>query len=159
MNSQELPLRDIHLPDPISWWPPAPGWWLLALGVLAVAIIVFTRLRRPKPGRSVKADSRLRLESLVREYDQHRDAQRLLGDLSSLLRRVSLSFYDRTQIASLTGEAWLAQLDRALGGDDFSRGAGRALAAGPYRPNPQVDSAGLLALCRRWIDALPEPAP
>lgn len=29
-------LRDIHLPADISWWPLAPGWWVLiiALGLL-----------------------------------------------------------------------------------------------------------------------------
>ena len=34
MNQPEL--RDIHLPDPLSWWPPAIGWWLLVIGSLAL---------------------------------------------------------------------------------------------------------------------------
>ena len=45
MNPQDplAQLRDIHLPEPVSWWPPAPGWWLLAVLVLIalVAISVF----------------------------------------------------------------------------------------------------------------------
>ena len=28
---QLAPLID---PEPISWWPPAPGWWLLGLALL-----------------------------------------------------------------------------------------------------------------------------
>ena len=39
IDVSQLPLRDIHLPGPIGWWPPAPGWWLVAALVLvAVAL-------------------------------------------------------------------------------------------------------------------------
>ncbi len=27
MEPSELPLRDLHLPDAVGWWPLAPGWW------------------------------------------------------------------------------------------------------------------------------------
>ena len=43
--ASNLQLRDIHLPDAVSWWPPAPGWWLL-LGGLLLALL-FIRVIRP----------------------------------------------------------------------------------------------------------------
>ena len=32
-------LRDIHLPEPVSWWPPALGWWLVAMTVMTLLIV------------------------------------------------------------------------------------------------------------------------
>ena len=34
----ELQLRDIHLPESSLWWPPAPGWWILALLLIAFCV-------------------------------------------------------------------------------------------------------------------------
>ncbi len=36
-----LELRDIHLPEAISWWPPAPGWWFLLGSIVFIVIAVF----------------------------------------------------------------------------------------------------------------------
>ena len=37
MDSEELlaQLADIHLPLAVSYWPPAIGWWVLVLVLLA----------------------------------------------------------------------------------------------------------------------------
>ena len=84
----DLPLRDIHLPEPVSWWPPAPGWWLLAglLILLAVgALLVWRWYRRGRLGRS----ARRALERVFVDYRHHGEPQRLLRELSVLLRRIA----------------------------------------------------------------------
>ena len=39
MDPQDIPLRDIHMPNLISWWPLASGWWVL-LGVVVATVTI-----------------------------------------------------------------------------------------------------------------------
>jgi hypothetical protein len=143
-------LRDIHLPAAVSWWPPAPGWWgVLALVLIAAGLVFVLYARRRRNRWRAKA-----LAELARLRDANPES--LLRDLSVLLRRVAISRFPRHDVAALTGEAWLAFLDRTLGdAKGFQSGAGRVLLSGPYAGNAEVDTASLLALCERWIKRLP----
>ena len=142
----ELQLRDIHLPPEPSWWPPAPGWWLLAL-VVAIAMFFAGRYL----WRSWR--QRQRRRALNAEFDAVlalADAQTRLAGISQLLRRAAR----QTDPASttLSGEAWLVFLDRALGESQpaFSHGPGRTLLDGPYRRDPDIASMqALVAPARR----------
>ncbi|MEC7549612.1 MAG: DUF4381 domain-containing protein, partial [Pseudomonadota bacterium] len=46
MDSEELlaQLADIHLPAEISFWPPAFGWWILALLLLVAGSFATRKL-------------------------------------------------------------------------------------------------------------------
>lgn len=153
----ELPLRDIHLPAPVPWWPPAPGWWVLAslLALLAVtAFLLYRRYREQAPRRAARRS----VEQVFNAYAKQGDARAFLAELSLILRRTALSRFPREEVAGLTGEAWLAFLDRGLEpkatGGGFSSGAGRVLASGPYAPEPSVDADALRALCDAWVRGL-----
>ncbi len=153
-----LQLRDIHLPDPVSWWPPAPGWWAL----LTLSILLFFSIRaflRMKKARRVRVAALKELELLSTGFTQVPDAHHLVKALSVLLRRICLSYYPRFDVAGLTGEAWLAFLDKHLKGEQaharFSKGLGRTLITAPYQAEAEIDGKGLLSLCRDWITALP----
>lgn len=144
-----LPLRDIHLPDPVGWWPPAPGWWLLTALILLL-VGGFLGLRRRYRHRRYR---RLALRELER-LEQLPPAE-LAAGLSRLLRRAALCHFPRGECAGLSGEAWLAFLDRPFADNPFSEGAGRCLLEAPYRPATEIDSRALIELARRWIKQLP----
>jgi hypothetical protein len=149
----ELPLRDIHLPDPVSWWPPAPGWWMLLALLVAIALLsgfLHHRYRR----NALQRAAQQALHKIGEDYRQSGDALLLAQQLSMLLRRVSLSCYPRQQVAGLTGRAWLSLLDRTLPGDEFQQGAGRVLIDAPYSLDSRVDGPALLQLCERWLRQL-----
>lgn len=98
-SSIPLPgLRDIHPPDPISWWPPAPGWWLVAtilILIWAVTLRFFLCWIRKK---KLYRAALLELNILEAGYKAHKDAHYLAAEISSLLRRVCLSpSFPRTQ--------------------------------------------------------------
>ena len=151
---EELPLRDIHLPDPVSWWPPAPGWWGLLILCLLLVIAFWALWNAWRRGR-LKRGSLALLQQLAEQFQRNHDEQQLIAQLSVLLRRVALSTYPRRRVAALTGEEWLLFLDNSLtanGADKaFSGGIGRALIEAPYNPDCQVDGDAIIGLVRRWI--------
>ncbi len=152
-----LPLRDIHLPEAISWWPPAPGWWLLLAIMLTGALLVWW-WRAHQAAVRVRVVALNEWQRLLVEFQQQQDASRLVRELSILLRRVCLSYYPRTTVAGLTGEAWLRYLDSALPlpqTNPFSEGVGRLLLDAPYQQQTKGDVLALHALCGEWLRALP----
>ncbi|MEN8261656.1 MAG: DUF4381 domain-containing protein [Pseudomonadota bacterium] len=76
--------------------------------------------------------------------------------LSVLMRRIAVSTYPRTEVAGLTGAAWLDFLDGSTPHKPFAQGAGRLLADAPYRSQLDEDLGELFALCEDWIRRLPE---
>lgn len=159
VDPTNLPLRDIHLPAPVSWWPPAPGWWaLLVLVVLVLAALGVWRYVRTRRARlDIRAAGLIELHKLRDTYNHDGDGHRLARDLSVLLRRLSLNAYPDAQVAGLINNDWLTFLDRHAGDDTpFSTGAGHALLDAPFRAASDFDADKLLAVCEHWVDALPK---
>lgn len=155
-DPSQLPLRDIHLPEAVSWWPPAPGWWILTalvLGTIAGGWFLYRRHIEMK--RSAVRLAREQLQQIVSRYESERDPLDLLRQLSVLLRRLSISLFPRTEAASLTGQTWLEFLDRQSRQNHFSTGTGRLLSEAPYRREVSSSEAEqVLGYCRQWIDAI-----
>lgn len=155
MNGPDL--RDIHLPDAVSWWPLAPGWWLLAVLVVALALLAWHRLSRPgrKPLRALSLDELARIRAAV---DAGEDGHAALNELAGLLRRILISYRGRDGYADSTGTAWAAQL-RELSPAGFTDADLELLVAARYRREVDADLAALLDACERWIGNLPPEAP
>ena len=151
---EELPLRDIHLPEPVGWWPPAIGWWLLLLLMLALAgvLTVWVRNRR----RETPIKRALRQLADIEKADL--ESRERLQMLSGLMKRVALSLEARETVAGLAGQNWLAWLAEHTGDDRFNLALGRLLAEAPYRSQPDPAALGeLLTLCREGLIALGTP--
>lgn len=131
-----LVLRDIHLSAAPSWWPPAPGWWLLALAVLlALAAVLAWRLLRLRRRRRL-------LALFDAEVDAAPDPAAALAAISGLLRRAARR---RDPAADrLEGQAWLAFLDHGRDRPRFDGALGELLLEGPFRPD--VDAGAVAAL-------------
>ncbi len=142
MDPEQLPLRDLHLPPDISWWPLAPGWWvLLAIMAAGLGWLLYRSLLRWRAGKPRRTALR-QLAHLKRAYQQSGNTQRLGIDLSELLRRAMLAYAPRSEVAGLAGERWLDWLDQGMDEKAFSEGAGKMIESLPYR-NPELDAQGV----------------
>ncbi|MDC0598786.1 DUF4381 domain-containing protein [Gammaproteobacteria bacterium] len=171
MESQDLlaALADIHLPAATSFWPPAIGWWIVAVLLLFTsAYLIRNYINFIMRRRRIN----LTLQELQQLYNQFQEKSvnrkmynqaglTYLQGVNSLLTRVALLLYPQTDkdkvndkgrgIAELSGQAWLNFLDRCDNSTEFRAGAGKALGEGIYQREFNADADALYELARQWI--------
>lgn len=155
MQAENLPLRDIHTATQPPWWPPAPGWLLVAAVVLAVAAVLcalWLRLRRRR-----RAVARLFDDALA----QADTPAAQVAAMSELLRRAARRI--DPQADRLEGEDWLRFLDAGLRQPVFAAGAGAVLRDGAFlREVSPTEVEGLREVVRarflEWMGTKPKSA-
>ena len=151
----DMPLRDIHLPDAISWWPLAFGWWALVL-IVVIGIAVFAvRFYAARRQRVARREIQKAMDTLHTGQDPALCAQQF----STIMRRFAMTISDEPDaVAGLAGENWLLFLDESWENEEFTHGEGRLLLSAPYRNEGGVNQDRcfkLGVLCMSWIKAQP----
>lgn len=146
-------LRDIQLPDPVAFWPPAPGWWLAAAlcAAMIVAAILFARARR----RSMRRAALRELSAVEGRFESRGDPAELAQGLSALLRRTALARFPDASVAALHGAHWLRFL-AGRGGKagfpaDVCHGLENAVCMGPVFAPRAGETDRWIASVRAWI--------
>ena len=147
-------LRDIHLPPDPGFWPPAPGWWILALILVLAAIALGWWRRSVARRRRPQREALQALADLRDALAQGEAPHRIASESASLLRRVALARFPRQRVAGLSGRPWLEFLVEHGGGSGLAVTEAELLVTAPYVPRVNADEAErFIGLCERWIRA------
>ena len=145
-------LRDIHLPEAVGWWPPAPGWWLLALLAVAVLAVGAWACYRHYRAGAYRRAARAELNNAYSSWRETADSRAYIQTANAILKRVALyRFPDRT-VAGLSGAGWCGFLDRHWRKPGERSFADSGLADAVYRPSGSgCDIEGLHDLSLTWL--------
>jgi hypothetical protein len=153
-------LQELPLPAPVSYAPQTIGWLFVAALVLAAVLLALWaargRYERQRYRRNALQELAGIETSLASGPADPMQRAALLAAIPRLLKRTSLEFAPREQVAALTGDAWLAFLQRTRGRFDAQTGALLTLAS--YAPPEQVaglshaEAVALIRHARDWIE-------
>lgn len=133
-------LRDVHLPPDPSWWPPAIGWWLVALLILLALGWTCQQLFQAYKKRAPSRAARAQLTDLYHRYQAGEiSAIEYLHNSNELLKRLMVRAYQQTSYARLSGDAWLRVLDEISGTSKFTSGSADVLGNVRFSAEPEVD--------------------
>lgn len=136
---QLAPLRE---PAPVSWWPLAPGWWLLGLAVLALMVWALRWSYRRRAQNRYRRQALRIIDRMIE--DQHTSIEQL----NKLLKSTALRGWPQSEVAGLHGNNWLTFLQESC---PAAEPQWTQPLAAVYGPAPAVASPELLQSARTWI--------
>ena len=91
-----LALKDIHVPEQITNYPLAYGWWILAALLLLAIVVTVIKLRKSAKRNQVKKQALTQLES---------NSELNNSELISLLKWAAMHYFSRIELAKLYGDS------------------------------------------------------
>ncbi|NYT32753.1 DUF4381 domain-containing protein [Rhizobium sp. WYCCWR 11128] len=104
-------LHDIVVPAPVSWWPQAWGWTLVAALLAFAALLVLLRWIRRHRCNAYKREALTLLEGVANRLRHPATRPDAIRDLAEVLKRTALAAWPREEVASLSGDGWVRFLD------------------------------------------------
>lgn len=164
MDSEELlaQLADIHLPGAVSYWPPAPGWWVLFVLLLGAGVMGIRYLRTQTLHKRIKAEALAELERCYEKFANddvpteqlNQRTIAYVNECNSVLRRVAIWHFPIANVASLGGDAWVDFIRQNGSASALTDELANALSHGRFQTECQVDADQMLQLGREWIASL-----
>lgn len=141
-------MHDIVVPEPIPWWPPAPGWYVVFAVLLCVAIFL-----------AYRAWKRWRANAYRREALRELENAASVFEISELLRRTALAVAPRPVVAAQVGSSWPQWLE-GTASVALSERVRKQLALGPYDLSDSAGDVGdLKQYATEWIKRHQYPSP
>lgn len=143
-------LRDIHAAPLAPWWPPAPGWWVLALLLLVLMGWIGRRLLARAKTSQRRKQMLGWVDFLNVMVDPVNEPQAYLSTLNRIFKLVALKAFPGQQCVAMSGTKWVEFLSGKLK-NEHSVESLSVLATGPFDPKPEFDPVAMSALARVWI--------
>ncbi|MEN8227803.1 MAG: DUF4381 domain-containing protein [Bacteroidota bacterium] len=142
-------------PEGVPFWPPAPGWYILA-GLLMLLLVSLTyRWFRQRKRNRYRVTALQQLREIERSAGDAPDQTALIA-LGRLLKITALAVYPRERVAALTGKDWMEFLAENCSGAEPGDVIESLLTRETLQPPGETkidtgDWKALLSFAEHWI--------
>lgn len=142
-------LKEIELPEPVSWWPQTTGWVVLGVILLGIVAWVGWRYWQRYQHDFYRRDGLQKLEQFAHDPTK-------ITELPQLLRISALKAAPRADVASLRGSHWTNWLNSSAQDQLFEDGDAKLLddlAFAPFVPSSIDDNKRrhLIDAAKAWM--------
>ena len=148
-NNPLANLKNIHLPEKISIFPLAYGWWILIIVFILLLIITLYFLYKKRKKSIIKKQIINQFRNLVIKSEN----KELISNISIFLKKLAMNKYPNSNVHILFSNDWLSFLDSKMDSKDFTLGAGKIL-NNNYKNINIENPKPLIELCEKWIDKI-----
>ena len=96
LPAQTIELKDIHIPEQISSFPIAYGWWIIAALFIVLIIISIINIRKHIKRNAIKKQALKKLKS---------SQEQSIDNTIALLKWAAMHYFSRIEVAKLFGDS------------------------------------------------------